>query len=181
MQPKRPLCRVYPRVCGGTGAYPLAWRGWSGLSPRVRGNRFQGQPRHPWAGSIPACAGEPPARDISPASLGVYPRVCGGTLIGVGECTGQEGLSPRVRGNRIRHGVGRGRPGSIPACAGEPNPAWRGPWPSWVYPRVCGGTLIGVGECTGQEGLSPRVRGNRIRHGVGRGRPGSIPACAGEP
>ena len=50
---------VYPRVCGGTPSWPLSGDGWSGLSPRVRGNRRE---RH-WHGicqrSIPACAGEP--------------------------------------------------------------------------------------------------------------------------
>ena len=53
------VLRVYPRVCGGTAFVFLTGVLFPGLSPRVRGNRFQGQPRHPWAGSIPACAGEP--------------------------------------------------------------------------------------------------------------------------
>ena len=29
---------VYPRVCGGTGEYPEPPAGYTGLSPRVRGN-----------------------------------------------------------------------------------------------------------------------------------------------
>ena len=51
---------VYPRVCGGTQSIPTARRPCWGLSPRVRGNPL---PPIPWpaaAGSIPACAGEPP-------------------------------------------------------------------------------------------------------------------------
>ena len=30
-----------------------------------------------------------------------------------------------------------------------------------VYPRVCGGTFIGLQNLIQNEGLSPRVRGNR--------------------
>ena len=53
--------RVYPRVCGGTD-----WDGRQlftgyGLSPRVRGNRAAVAISAWYAGSIPACAGEPPA------------------------------------------------------------------------------------------------------------------------
>ena len=52
---------------------------------------------------------------------------------------------------------------------------------SWVYPRVCGGTLNPELSRWLMGGLSPRVRGNLsllvryVVHG------GSIPACAGEP
>ncbi len=52
---------VYPRVCGGTpGIFPSA-QAELGLSPRVRGNRRSPRPTPAWSGSIPACAGEPPA------------------------------------------------------------------------------------------------------------------------
>ena len=71
------------------------------------------------------------------------------------------GLSPRVRGNRLRRAAGgRGLA---------------------VYPRVCGGTLGAERGRVHASGLSPRVRGNpssSSRRGKGRG---SIPACAGEP
>ena len=51
---------VYPRVCGGTRADCSEDDFVEGLSPRVRGNlRLLPLPA-PWAGSIPACAGEPP-------------------------------------------------------------------------------------------------------------------------
>ena len=117
--------RVYPRVCGGTerstsahacnpGLSPrvrgnFSFRNASGLSPRVRGNHLSQRRVRAADGSIPACAGE-----------GVYPRVCGGTVL--------HGLSPRVRGNRcppVRGNLSSGAVGaycsrSIPACAGEP-------------------------------------------------------------
>ena len=70
---------VYPRVCGGTDHRIIVFPRCRGLSPRVRGNRWSAMPKETKSGSIPACAGEPPA----PAGLlgvdGVYPRVCGGT------------------------------------------------------------------------------------------------------
>ena len=53
--------RVYPRVCGGAVRQWERMANLAGLSPRVRGSRsFTSQ--HPLCpGSIPACAGEPPA------------------------------------------------------------------------------------------------------------------------
>ena len=53
------IAKVYPRVCGGTRRMALCPPLGAGLSPRVRGNPSGGLARHPAAGSIPACAGEP--------------------------------------------------------------------------------------------------------------------------
>ena len=152
-----------------------------GLSPRVRGNPPNDRELGPNPGSIPACAGEPPDAGKSYILPKVYPRVCGGTE---GVAAGRFvhiGLSPRVRGNRaLENDEGR-PPGSIPACAGEPDGgaptvlAWR------VYPRVCGGTNVLTRGSFRFEGLSPRVRGNRALENDERGPAGSIPACAGEP
>ena len=55
---------VYPRVCGGTD---LVWASppcQAGLSPRVRGNLPDGAVVVELAGSIPACAGEPPYQAV---------------------------------------------------------------------------------------------------------------------
>ena len=101
---------VYPRVCGGTNDNPDTENIEDGLSPRVRGNlacrRACGllPSRLPLAKkrSIPACAGEP-LRNRSPRyAVGVYPRVCGGTIV-------VSGFKRYPLANR-----------SIPACAGEP-------------------------------------------------------------
>ena len=131
--------------------------------------------------SIPACAGEPrPCRGRRTAGK-VYPRVCGGTspvrfLAGV-----EQGLSPRVRGNRGAGLRAEVRWGSIPACAGEPvslretDRTWR------VYPRVCGGTPSAPTAGVLAGGLSPRVRGNHTLREKGVAIVRSIPACAGEP
>ena len=91
---------VYPRVCGGTSAALVLPRSVPGLSPRVRGNPSG---RRSWLrpdGSIPACAGEPPAKEKKYACASVYPRVCGGTPRPKTRRYRICGLSPRVRGNR---------------------------------------------------------------------------------
>ena len=101
VHPRKPRLQweVYPRVCGGTGVQfdDDTWE--RGLSPRVRGNRRLRIGRFRGRGSIPACAGEPPNRSPIWEVLGVYPRVCGGTVIASSPFPDDEGLSPRVRGN----------------------------------------------------------------------------------
>ena len=123
---------------------------WPGLSPPVRGNRD----------------GDDGSSVALGDSWGVYPRLCGGTiLLKRGSST-----YPRPRG-------------SIPACAGEPTRGcdfycWSG-----VYPRLCGGTPSTLPLTGSIRGLSPPVRGNhRVdRRALQPCHPGSIPACAGEP
>ena len=176
-----PPRRVYPRVCGGTRSWGAEHMADPGLSPRVRGNRLRPPRERPAAGSIPACAGEPAGQARYCLSPRVYPRVCGGTECAATKAPRASGLSPRVRGNResVRHGRVEG--GSIPACAGEPrtaSPSAAGPR---VYPRVCGGTAPRNPNSLHTQGLSPRVRGNRIRVQKMSIWVGSIPACAGEP
>ena len=111
----------------------------------------------------------------------VYPRVCGGTAWAISIMSIFEGLSPRVRGNRGRHGKPLLGIGSIPACAGEPASPSRLPDGRAVYPRVCGGTNGTDHFYPEDVGLSPRVRGNRMPHDSTDAIRGSIPACAGEP
>ena len=91
---------VYPRVCGGTAEAYSSNSGYSGLSPRVRGNLRYAEQHTGKRGSIPACAGEPGRYLGSARQRPVYPRVCGGTGGGGGVQGGSGGLSPRVRGNR---------------------------------------------------------------------------------
>ena len=157
------------------------WPPSSGLSPRVRGNRWQYHRVGAAAGSIPACAGEPRLPHAGAVASSVYPRVCGGTYEFRNRLCLTQGLSPRVRGNRADDAGQAAYDGSIPACAGEPQPRLARLMPAQVYPRVCGGTAgAGMGKPRAA-GLSPRVRGNRLsRVGIMR-RGGSIPACAGEP
>ena len=107
--------------------------------------------------------------------------MCGGTCRATASGLPPCGLSPRVRGNPESVRTPAPPPGSIPACAGEPQ-AWPGSNHQLrVYPRVCGGTANVLPVSPQSEGLSPRVRGNRpVRLGANP-RAGSIPACAGEP
>ncbi len=172
---------VYPRVCGGTAKPLIAQTMSLGLSPRVRGNHMAFSKHTQVGRSIPACAGEPYSRDDIWREGPVYPRVCGGTPTIAQQPAPDEGLSPRVRGNRGRSSRAARPGGSIPACAGEPSKADAAPRRARVYPRVCGGTSPRSACLQCVMGLSPRVRGNPQppRSWVVDG--GSIPACAGEP
>ncbi len=153
--------RVYPRVCGGTQRVVTYAPCLSGLSPRVRGNPLWGAMGRRWQRSIPACAGEPGQdRDLKHICE-VYPRVCGGTSVVWRVGFWCRGLSPRVRGNQFPSVIEANTHRSIPACAGEPRRCWDRRSTIPVYPRVCGGTVIELARKLAEEGLSPRVRGNR--------------------
>ena len=143
---------VYPRDCGGTAPIRSLIGGFSGLSPRVRGNRHAQMPGRDLVavGSIPACAGEPGD------GLAVVP-------------SSGDGLSPRVRGNRQLgfHGsILRLEERSIPACAGEPGgltPLQRIGMYQGSIPACAGepSTRATGRRAQSMQGLSPRVRGNR--------------------
>ena len=177
---RRPA-KVYPRVCGGTWVHDLTQVRVAGLSPRVRGNRDRRRGHRQRAGSIPACAGEPPRGWCRAGTSRVYPRVCGGTCSLDGWPPTAAGLSPRVRGNPGPLDAALAVLGSIPACAGEPSCRRRPGGSPRVYPRVCGGTSVCTSSAPLARGLSPRVRGNPLAGDGARRAVGSIPACAGEP
>ena len=176
-----PMSRVYPRVCGGTGKRHQMSLTFTGLSPRVRGNRLQSKRTHTLRGSIPACAGEPQHRRRNRHHCRVYPRVCGGTTAWSFSRLMSRGLSPRVRGNRDLLHDPQGYRRSIPACAGEPPVPSGEPDGPRVYPRVCGGTPAAAAARGPAVGLSPRVRGNPGQEQRQAEQVRSIPACAGEP
>ena len=176
-----PACRVYPRVCGGTGYIQRILRKRGRLSPRMRGNRV-GTCLPPGRDtSIPAYAGEPSPGFGKPSSSDVYPRVCGGTDCNLTASSPAGGLSPRMRGNRagISGSPGNGR--SIPAYAGEPEASTPAAALCKVYPRVCGGTLPAPSGLKRVSRLSPRMRGNLCWRSERGARLRSIPAYAGEP
>ncbi len=185
-EPRRPLFRVddgmvYPRVCGGTMASEGEVLPYWGLSPRVRGNLLSLIVCVRLSRSIPACAGEPIRAILYPSHTKVYPRVCGGTRQLPAYHHSLGGLSPRVRGNHVSHEECNHQPRSIPACAGEPSSGSSRGSSRRVYPRVCGGTHRWGWRMALVEGLSPRVRGNRVKQSLEKIKERSIPACAGEP
>ena len=107
--------------------------------------------------------------------------MCGGTSTSARGERNDNGLSPRVRGNRVHWVFGFIQPRSIPACAGEPARRIAPMTAASVYPRVCGGTSASLHLRGRAGGLSPRVRGNRAGDPLMPLVNGSIPACAGEP
>ena len=195
------LRKVYPRVCGGTGAgahyqhigpglsprsggtrsQRAATAAYQGLSPRMRGNLLRTLVDKIHEGSIPAYAGEPGTGRCGCAEIWVYPRVCGGTPPPPWLTTTPEGLSPRMRGNPVAADCHVRITRSIPAYAGEPRSVPRNPTLGRVYPRVCGGTLMRSNSSRTRSGLSPRMRGNLLCLLPHPGRRRSIPAYAGEP
>ena len=94
---------------------------------------------------------------------------------------GREGLSPRIRGNRVRAPARAVPRGSIPAHTGEPTPQTASQALARVYPRAYGGTCRRRRPTTSCRGLSPRIRGNHHCDADLRHRVGSIPAHTGEP
>ena len=133
------------------------------------------------ARSIPAYAGEPEPLSNLFGGPTVYPRVCGGTAFNVAVDAHSLGLSPRMRGNLVIITNQLHLSGSIPAYAGEPCRVLPGATMRTVYPRVCGGTQLGVRDNDGAAGLSPRMRGNPPLAAGRLARRRSIPAYAGEP
>jgi hypothetical protein len=151
-----------------------------GPSPRVRGSPRLIRTEALCIRSIPACAGEPAFRQPEPGQCGVHPacagepsalatpeawrwvhpRVCGGAKSFNWTKSRWTGPSPRVRGSRYLRYTRPPKPGSIPACAGEPHRQSAPDCSSRVHPRVCGGANIKgvtIGQATGP---SPRVRGS---------------------
>ena len=111
-------------------------------------------------GPIPAHAGEPSSRGRWCGGAWAYPRSRGGTQGWRQRSCSLQGLSPLTRGNPGHGGSHGGRPGPIPAHAGEPA--------IWVatmiyrraYPRSRGGTAQALIDLGAAKGLSPLTRGN---------------------
>ena len=152
-----------------------------GLSPRVRGILTVDACASPLNGSIPACTGNPSALSARAFELWVYPRVYGESDHLTAVRQRAMGLSPRVRGIRLRPRHRQSASGSIPACTGNPWTARRCSPRLEVYPRVYGESLDPKKHYTGEGGLSPRVRGILFGLGDEQPRSRSIPACTGNP
>ena len=133
------------------------------------------------AGPIPVRTGEPAALSRPRSTARAYPRAYGGTRHLVARPSRDSGLSPCVRGNRLRGLLRDAGRGPIPVRTGEP-PAGGGRRPSpWAYPRAYGGTFEAHDVATVNWGLSPCVRGNLIAGSVIQKSKGPIPVRTGEP
>ena len=172
---------VYPRVGGGTLAFPFGEGFQRGLSPRGRGNRLSLPTYLALYRSIPAWAGEPRWRSRRRPRMRVYPRVGGGTRGLASFSSSFSGLSPRGRGNPSFFCYEDMLHGSIPAWAGEPAQMEDTEHPAEVYPRVGGGTSPFPSSGPPTRGLSPRGRGNPSPAYKPTKILRSIPAWAGEP
>ena len=152
-----------------------------GLSPRVRGSRTRSPTISRSTGSIPAGAGQPYASCTSPEPATVYPRGCGAANFRLDWFSERPGLSPRVRGSRLRPQARATPARSIPAGAGQPTRCGNCTASGTVYPRGCGAATAFVAWRASAMGLSPRVRGSPIRRRLHSQRQRSIPAGAGQP
>ena len=152
-----------------------------GLSPRGRGSQTGHIPQSVTAGPIPAWAGQPPVVPAAAASSRAYPRV-GGAAVGAAAAGALKGgLSPRGRGSRRRRRRRRYYARPIPAWAGQPGWSTGTSGPHRAYPRVGGAADNDGNPVSGRGGLSPRGRGSRPLRVMPGGRPGPIPAWAGQP
>jgi len=142
-----------------------------GRSPRARASHVCGMEPPLPRGSIPACAGEPQAS----------PGRCRGATRCARMAPVWRGRSPRARGSPAGPSGPVGAIGSIPACAGEPSGRRTSPGRRGVDPRVRGGAASPHHLPASATGRSPRARGSLAARVDIDARPGSIPACAGEP
>ena len=175
-----PHYSVYPRVGGGNGAAVGQMVSGGGLSPRGRGKPPYAVPRPASARSIPAWAGETPARGMACCAFPVYPRVGGGNPYLRHATARLSGLSPRGRGKPTTALALLAIIRSIPAWAGETKLCLKLKTMPRVYPRVGGGNGLSARYSAHIRGLSPRGRGKQADRCADRKVWGSIPAWAGE-
>ena len=131
-------------------------------------------------GITPAHAGKTNRLHTSSRTRRDHPRVCGENFQRAESEKARLGSPPRVRGKRDGKGLGRGRRGITPACAGKTRWQRLGQRATRDHPRVCGENRISVSETTSCRGSPPRVRGKQsgIPHRIFA--VGITPACAGK-
>ena len=172
---------AYPHVCGATADSFLHGARWSGLSPRVWGNRTNPADWSAVQGPIPTCVGQP-LLHISPLNeRAAYPHVCGATRRAGVAMDLVKGLSPRVWGNQTKEGREHGKRRPIPTCVGQPGCHRAGHPQGKAYPHVCGATTLQSIPIRSPLGLSPRVWGNLTQPHRAAHMTRPIPTCVGQP
>ena len=177
----RDMGRAYPRACGETDKNLRRLWQKKGLSPRMRGNQIAEQTAPMPVGPIPAHAGKPGNKKTRQSAARAYPRACGETSLTREGVKSAEGLSPRMRGNHLPKRTDSYPLGPIPAHAGKPFHQMAMGVYARAYPRACGETRLYAVKPLFNQGLSPRMRGNRTEHKCCAHRRGPIPAHAGKP
>ena len=169
----------HPRVCGANPLHHPLRHHRPGSSPRVRGERGGGGQCRGSGRIIPACAGRTPEARLWRRRPSDHPRVCGANPVMVGILDNANGSSPRVRGERVHDLEVVAAVRIIPACAGRTSMRVSACRMTPDHPRVCGANSASHWPSGGTVGSSPRVRGERSRHGLEEPRERIIPACAG--
>ena len=131
---------AYPHVCGATNQSPFLCLLFSGLSPRVWGNRLLPWTKYSCYGPIPTCVGQPYHCPFLSSDFAAYPHVCGATQFKKSVGSSILGLSPRVWGNLRCTLCQPSRLRPIPTCVGQPTDKPTKGSPKRAYPHVCGAT-----------------------------------------
>ena len=129
----------------------------------------------------PTRAGQPRPSAEPCAAARAYPRSRGATISDASRSLRLRGLSPLARGNQDEARRVAGRPGPIPARAGQPLQRSFPRLLPWAYPRSRGATVAFQVLVVEGKGLSPLARGNLERQLYSLPFPGPIPARAGQP
>ena len=108
-----------------------------------------------------------------------HPRACGEHSPCATAVASDLGSSPRLRGTLTdEYGI-QGRPGIIPALAGNTSKHSSRSSRRWDHPRACGEHVLVAFEHDLDRGSSPRLRGTPEHGQCGRRAAGIIPALAG--
>ena len=171
--------RVHPRAGGEIPFGASRQRGGPGSSPRRRGDHGH-RHRYPRRlGFIPAQAGRSLRLEAALTWRRVHPRAGGEILCPIGLAPICPGSSPRRRGDQLLGVLDEFRPGFIPAQAGRSGDSWRRCSTTTVHPRAGGEIRLAGAALQGDQGSSPRRRGDRPASSRATRGEGFIPAQAG--
>ena len=172
---------VHPRSRGAARRADRAQIEDKGPSPLARGSQVGAHGEHFRFGSIPARAGQPTPNHRQAGRRRVHPRSRGAADRRHHSAPAGGGPSPLARGSRLAHHELAPHVGSIPARAGQPDPAhWLESW-TRVHPRSRGAAGSQRANVFRHEGPSPLARGSPRRTSRSQMQKGSIPARAGQP
>ncbi len=173
--------RVHPRSRGAAPDPTTQAELAPGPSPLARGSRQRKFRSVDGRGSIPARAGQPETSRRDDGLPGVHPRSRGAAFASEIGLLTPEGPSPLARGSRGGRVNALCHAGSIPARAGQPQPAISLRVMPRVHPRSRGAAARARRWTPSARGPSPLARGSPLAITALHLRSGSIPARAGQP